>query len=64
MAPSKMQRLVLTHEYELLYRPDIEHGNADALSRLPLMAIPEITTVPVDSFGLWSSAFPGSAVCS
>ena len=40
--------------YELLYRHGIEHGNANALSRLPLMDIPEITTVTRDSCGLWN----------
>ena len=46
-----MQRWALTllaSEYELLYRPGSENGNADALSRLPLLDVPETTPVPVD----------------
>ena len=39
MASSRMQRWPLTllaYEYELLYRPGNENGNADGLSRLPV----------------------------
>jgi len=51
MASSRMQRwasTLLAYEYELLYRPGSENGNADVLSRLPLLDVPETTPVPVD----------------
>ena len=51
MASSRMQRWSLTllaYEYELLYRPGSQNGNADGLSRLPLADVPEITPVPGD----------------
>ena len=51
MVSSRMQRWALTllaYERELLYRPGSENGNADALSRLPLLDVPETTPVPGD----------------
>ena len=51
IASSRMQRWTLTllaYEYELVYRPGRDNGNADALSRLPLEASPETTPVPGD----------------
>ena len=51
MASSKMQRWALTllaYEYELLYRPGNENGNADGLSRLPVLDVPGSTPVPGD----------------
>ena len=47
MAASRIQRWALTlsaYEYSIAYRPEKEHANADALSRLPL---PHQTDVPV-----------------
>ena len=46
-----MQRWALTllaYEYELIYRPGEQNGNADALSRLPLPVVPETTPIPGD----------------
>ena len=46
MASSKMQRWALTllaYEYELIYRPGNQNGNADSLSRLPLPDVPAST---------------------
>ena len=46
-----MQRWALTllaYEYELLYRPVNENGNADGLSRLPALDVPGSTPVPGD----------------
>ncbi|KAL9978544.1 hypothetical protein ACROYT_G016071 [Oculina patagonica] len=51
MASSRMQRWALTllaYEYELIYRPGEENGNADALSHLPLPVAPETTPIPGD----------------
>ena len=51
MASSKMQRWALTllaYKYELLYRPGNENGNADGLSRLPVLDVPGSTPVPGD----------------
>ena len=39
---------LLAYEYELVYRPGRENGNADALSRLPLEASPETAPMPGD----------------
>ena len=50
-ASSRMQRWALTllaYEYELLYRPGNENGNADGLSRLPVLDVPRTTPVPGD----------------
>ena len=46
-----MQRWALTllaYEYELLYCPRNENGNADGLSRLPILDVPGSTPVPGD----------------
>ena len=51
MASSRMQRWALTllaYEYELLYRPGNENGNADGLSRIPILDVPGSTSVPGD----------------
>ena len=51
MASSRVQRWALTllaHEYELLYRPGNENGNADGLSRLHVLDVPGSTPVPGD----------------
>ena len=51
MASSRMQRWALTllaYKYELLYRPGNENGNADGLSRLPVLDVPGSTPVPGD----------------
>ena len=51
MASSRMQRWALTllaYEYELIYRPGEQNGNADALSRLPLPVVSETTPIPGD----------------
>jgi len=49
MASSRMQQWALTLiAYELIYRPGEQNGNADALSRLPLPVVPEITPIPGD----------------
>ena len=51
MASSRMQRWALTllaYAYELLYRPGIENGNADGLSRLPVLDVRGSTPVPGD----------------
>ena len=39
---------LLAYEYELLYRPENENGNADGLSRLPVLDFPGSTPVPGD----------------
>ena len=39
---------MLAYEYELLYRPVNENGNADGLSRLPALDVPGSTPVPGD----------------
>ena len=46
-----MQRWALTllaYEYELVYRPSSQNGNADALSRLPSPDVTETTPIPGD----------------
>ena len=51
MASSRMQRWALTliaFEYELIYRPGEQNGNAYDLSRLPLPVVPETTPIPGD----------------
>ena len=51
MASSRMQRWALTlpaYKYELLYRPGNENGNADELSRLPVLDVLGSTPVPED----------------
>ena len=51
MASSRMQRWALTllaYEYELLYQLGNEDGNADGLSRLPVLDVPWSTPVPGD----------------
>ena len=48
---SKMERWALTLlacEYELLYCPRNKNGNADGLSRLPILDVPGSTPVPGD----------------
>ena len=48
-ASSRIQSWALTllaYEYELLYRPGNENGNADGLSRLPVLDVPGSTPVP------------------
>ena len=55
MASSRIQRWALTllpYEYELLYRPGNENGNADGLSRLPVLDVPGSTRVPRDIVNL------------
>ncbi|CAB4022898.1 Hypothetical predicted protein [Paramuricea clavata] len=55
MASSRMQRWALTllaYEYELIYRPGNQNGNADSLSRLPLPDVPASTSVPGDIINL------------
>ena len=55
MASSKMQRWALTllaSEYELIYRPGKQNGNAGVLSRLPLPVVPESTPIPGDTVHL------------
>ena len=37
---------LLAYKYELLYRPGNENGNADGLSRLPVLDVPGSTPVP------------------
>ena len=49
MASSRMQRWALSllaYEYELIYRPGNQNGNADSLSRLPLCDVPTTTPIP------------------
>ena len=51
MASSRMQRWSLTllaYEYELVYRPGLQNGNEDALSRLSLQDAQETTPGPGD----------------
>ena len=51
MASSRMQRWALTflaYEYELLYRPGNENGNANGLSRLPVVDVSGSIPVPGD----------------
>ena len=43
---------MLAYEYELLYRPGNENGNADGLSRLPVLDIPGSTPLPGDTVHL------------
>ena len=60
MESSHMQRWALTslvYEYELLYRPEEENSNADALSRLPLPEAPEATPVPGDVIHLMENLY-------
>ena len=39
---------LLAYDYELVYRPGLQNGNADVVSRLPLQDAPETTPVPGD----------------
>ena len=55
MASSRMQRwalTLLTYEYELIYRPCRENGNADTLRRLSLPDVPQSTPVLGDIINL------------
>ena len=50
-ASSRIQRWALTlamYEYSIVFRPSTDHGNADALSRLPLPHKPDKTPLPVE----------------
>ena len=52
MAAARIQRWALTlapYNYTIKYKPGIEHGNADAVSRLPLPVRPRTTPVPADT---------------
>ena len=49
MASRRVQRWSLTllgHEYELVYLPGSQNGNADSFNRLPLPEMPQTTPVP------------------
>lgn len=78
MASSRLQRWSLTlsaYQYRLIYRPGAENGNADCLSRLPLLTTPshtpepqdyvlvmdhlESTAVSPDKIRLWTARDPG-----
>ena len=51
MASCRMQRWALTllaYEYELLHRQGNENGNADGLTRLPVLDAPGSTPIPGD----------------
>ncbi|KAK3725271.1 hypothetical protein QZH41_010111, partial [Actinostola sp. cb2023] len=55
MASGRVQRWALTlsaYEYDLVYRPGRENGNADALSRLPLPVESKSTPVPGEIINL------------
>ena len=55
MASGRIQRWALTlaaYEYDLIYRPGKENGNADALSRLPLKIEPKSTPIPQEVVNL------------
>ena len=55
MAAAGIQRWALTlaaYNYTIKYKPGIEHGNADALSRLPLPVRPQ--TMPVPAKTVWT----------
>ena len=52
MAVARIQRWALTlaaYNYTIKYKPGIKHGNADALSRLPLPVRPQITPLPAET---------------
>ena len=54
-ASPRVQRWALTlaaYEYEIQYKAGITNGNADALSRLPLPEIPDVTPIPGDTIKL------------
>ena len=51
----RVQRWALTlaaYEYEIQYKAGITNGNADALSRLPLPEMPDVTPIPGDTIKL------------
>jgi predicted aspartyl protease len=55
MVSGRIQRWILTlaaYEYDLVYRPGKENGNADALSRLPLKTEPSSTPIPQEVVNL------------
>ena len=55
MAAARIQRWALTlpaYNNTNKYKPEIEHGNADALSRLPLPVTPQ--TMPVPAKTVWT----------
>ena len=55
MAAAGIQRWALTlaaYNYTIKYKPGIEHGNADAFSRLPLPVRPQ--TMPVPAKTVWT----------
>ena len=55
MASGRIQQWALTlaaYEYDLIYRPGKENGNADALSRLPLKIEPSSTPIPQEVVNL------------
>ena len=55
MASGRIQRQALTlaaYEYDLIYRPGKENGNADALGRLPLKIETSSTPIPQEVVNL------------
>ena len=55
MASGRIQRWSLSlaaYQYDLIYRPGKENGNADALSRLPLKTEPSSTPIPQEVVNL------------
>ena len=54
-ASPRVQRWALTpaaYEYEIQYKAGRTNGNADALSRLPLPEMPDVTPIPGDTIKL------------
>ena len=52
MASAKVQRWALPlnfYDYNIIYKPDKQHNNADMLSRLPLATTPTDVPVPGDT---------------
>ena len=50
-ASGRVQRwswMLANYEYTMKFRPTQQHGNADALSRLPLPQVPQETAVPAE----------------
>ena len=49
---ARIQRWALTlsmYEYRIMFKPSGSHGNADALSRLPLPSMVQDPPIPVDT---------------
>ena len=63
-ASSRIQRWTLTLAYTLAARSTTQHGNADAMSRLPLTVKPQETPQPPEFVLMMDTMAEGPITCS